>query len=153
MKNDHLLTIYPSQCYRLSKGKCKNQSRKKSILKYVWNKVHSDQSISNADPVVVQYLCKSTDVTICVCVGVYDSLIIYDQDFTQAILILHLYLENLYKNYFQKKISDIPDGGEQPPPPHIFFFFFANRPFFISTQDATFTSHFFGKSTPFLFCK
>lgn len=138
------------KCYRLSKGKCKNQFRKKTILKYVWNKVHSDESISNVDPVVVGCLCKSTDVNICVWVGVYDSLIIYDQDFTQAILILHLYLENLYKKYFLNTFQTYmyQMEGNNPHPSH---FFFANRPFFISTQDATFKSHFFGKSTPFPF--
>lgn len=127
LKNDHLLTIYPSQCYRLSKGKCKNQFRKKTILKYVWNKVHSDESISNVDPDVVGCLCKSTDVTICVWVGVYDSLIIYDQDFTQAILILHLYLENLYKKYFLNTFQTYMYQMEGNPHPSHFFFLQIDR--------------------------
>lgn len=104
LKNDHILTIYPSQCYRLSKGKCKTQFRKKTILKYVWNKVHSDESISNVDPVVV------------------GCLIIYDQDFTQAILILHLYLENLYKKYFLNTFQTYmyQMEGNNPHPSHFF---------------------------------
>lgn len=152
MKNDHLLTIYPSQCYRLSKGKCKNQFRKKTILKYVWNKVHSAESISNVDPVVVGYLCKSTDVTICVWVGVSNSLlyIIYDQDFTQAILILHLYLENLYKKYFLKTFQTYQMEGNNPTPSH---FILQIDPFSILHKMPLLQVIFSVNRPPFRFCK
>lgn len=99
------------------------------------------------------YWCNSTDVTICGWVGVFDSPIIRDRVFTQAILILHSHLENLYKNIFKKLFRharQVATGrGEEPPPPGLFL---ANRSFFhFCIIYHIYKSFFFQQTNPYTF--